>query len=76
MINNDDADSQGYIPNFLGVSMDNVYSLNLTQAQGIKLSQAIAADPKSCNRNVSGCTGCANLEEMRTNWPALARQDP
>lgn len=45
--NLDDADSQGYIPNFLGLSMNHVYSLNLTQAQGIKLSQEIAADPKN-----------------------------
>ena len=32
--NNDDADNQGYITSFLGVSMDNVYSVSLTQAQG------------------------------------------
>ncbi|SDP13830.1 Listeria/Bacterioides repeat-containing protein [Paenibacillus sp. yr247] len=43
--NVDDADTQGYIPNFLGVSMDNIYSVSLTQAQGKALSNAIALDP-------------------------------
>ncbi len=45
--NTADADSQGYINNFLGVSMDNVYSVSLTQAQGQVLSEAISKDPKS-----------------------------
>ncbi|XRG79425.1 InlB B-repeat-containing protein [Rossellomorea sp. GAMAL-10_SWC] len=47
--NTDDSDSQGYIPNFLGVSMDNVYSISLTQAQGQALSDAIKKDPNSAN---------------------------
>ncbi|MFF2876518.1 InlB B-repeat-containing protein [Gottfriedia sp. NPDC057991] len=47
--NTDDPDSQGYIPNFLGVSMDNVYSVSLTQSQGQALSDAIKKDPKSAN---------------------------
>ncbi|PEJ60843.1 hypothetical protein CN692_01780 [Bacillus sp. AFS002410] len=47
--NTDDTDSQGFIPTFLGVSMDNVYSVSLTQAQGQALSDAIKKDPKSAN---------------------------
>ncbi|KQL36350.1 hypothetical protein AN960_17205 [Bacillus sp. FJAT-25509] len=47
--NTADPDSQGYIPNFLGVSMDNVYSVSLTQSQGQALSDAIKKDPKSAN---------------------------
>ncbi|WP_369700076.1 S8 family serine peptidase, partial [Bacillus sp. AFS041924] len=47
--NQDDSDTQGYIPNFLGVSMDNVYSVSLTQSQGQALSDAIKKDPKSAN---------------------------
>ncbi|MES9683446.1 InlB B-repeat-containing protein, partial [Gottfriedia acidiceleris] len=47
--NTDDSDSQGYIPNFLGVSMDNVYSISLTQAQGQALSDAIKKDPKTAS---------------------------
>ncbi|MFB7139777.1 InlB B-repeat-containing protein [Gottfriedia sp. NPDC056225] len=47
--NTDDPDSQGYIPNYLGVSMDNVYSVSLTQSQGQALSDAIKKDPKSAN---------------------------
>ncbi|PFM79291.1 hypothetical protein COJ46_13435 [Bacillus sp. AFS077874] len=47
--NTADTDSQGYIPNFLGVSMDNVYSISLTQEQGQALSDAIKKDPKSAN---------------------------
>lgn len=43
--NQDDAETQGYIPNFLGVSQDHVYSISLTQAQGQALSSAIKADP-------------------------------
>ncbi|WP_088042556.1 Ig-like domain-containing protein [Bacillus sp. EAC] len=43
--NQDDTETQGYIPNFLGVSQDNVYSISLTQAQGSALSNAIKADP-------------------------------
>lgn len=45
--NSADADNQGYITSFLGVSMDNVYSVSLTQAQGQALSEAINKDPKS-----------------------------
>ncbi|NWQ43506.1 S8 family serine peptidase [Bacillus sp. EB106-08-02-XG196] len=45
--NNAEADNQGYITNGLGVSMDNVYSVSLTQAQGQALSDAIYKDPKS-----------------------------
>ncbi|WP_342542783.1 S8 family serine peptidase [Paenisporosarcina sp. FSL H8-0542] len=45
--NSADADNQGYITSFLGVSMDNVYSVSLTQAQGQALSDAIYKDPKS-----------------------------
>jgi uncharacterized repeat protein (TIGR02543 family) len=45
--NNADADNQGYITSFLGISMDNVYSVSLTQAQGQALSDAIYKDPKS-----------------------------
>ncbi|KON82817.1 hypothetical protein AF332_27865, partial [Sporosarcina globispora] len=45
--NTADADSQGYISSFLGVSMDNVYSVSLTQVQGQALSDAIYKDPKS-----------------------------
>lgn len=45
--NNEDTDNQGYITSFLGVSMDNVYSVSLTQAQGQALSEAISNDPKS-----------------------------
>ncbi len=47
--NTDDSDSQGFIPSFLGVSMDNVYSVSLTQVQGQALSDAIKKDPKSAN---------------------------
>ncbi|WP_223593320.1 S8 family serine peptidase [Neobacillus bataviensis] len=45
--NNAEADNQGYITNGLGVSMDNVYSVSLTQSQGQALSDAIYKDPKS-----------------------------
>ncbi|MFF2447966.1 S8 family serine peptidase [Neobacillus sp. NPDC058068] len=45
--NSDDTASQGYIPSFLGVSMDNVYSVSLTQSQGQALSDAIAKDPNN-----------------------------
>ena len=45
--NNADEGNQGYITSFLGVSMDNVYSVSLTQAQGQALSDAIYKDPKS-----------------------------
>ncbi|MEH6936749.1 InlB B-repeat-containing protein [Bacillus sp. JJ664] len=45
--NNDEAENQGYITNGLGVSMDNVYSVSLTQALGQALSDAIYKDPKS-----------------------------
>ncbi|WP_158095137.1 InlB B-repeat-containing protein [Gottfriedia luciferensis] len=45
--NTEDSDSQGYIPTFLGVSVDNVYSVSLTQVQGQALSDAIKKDPKS-----------------------------
>ncbi|MEH7504792.1 S8 family serine peptidase [Neobacillus drentensis] len=45
--NQDDTETQGYIPNFLGVSQDNVYSISLTQAQGQALSNAIKADPNT-----------------------------
>ncbi|PEQ96127.1 hypothetical protein CN481_02005 [Bacillus sp. AFS006103] len=45
--NTADADNQGYINSFLGVSMDNVYSVSLTQAEGQALSDAIYKDPKS-----------------------------
>ncbi|PEJ56339.1 hypothetical protein CN692_18580, partial [Bacillus sp. AFS002410] len=47
--NTDDSDTQGYIPSFLGVSMDNVYSVSLTQAQGQALSDAIKKDPKTAS---------------------------
>ncbi|MFP5106283.1 S8 family serine peptidase [Neobacillus sp. C211] len=43
--NQDDTETQGYIPTFLGVSQDNVYSISLTQAQGQALSNEIKADP-------------------------------
>ncbi|WHX98509.1 S8 family serine peptidase [Neobacillus sp. DY30] len=45
--NTADEDNLGYINSFLGVSMDNVYSVSLTQAQGQALSDAIYKDPKS-----------------------------
>lgn len=45
--NNEDTENQGYINSFLGVSMDNVYSVSLTQAHGQALSEAISKDPKS-----------------------------
>jgi uncharacterized repeat protein (TIGR02543 family) len=45
--NTADADNQGYINAFLGVSMDNVYSVSLTQEQGQALSDAIYKEPKS-----------------------------
>ncbi|MFP5111451.1 S8 family serine peptidase [Bacillaceae bacterium C204] len=45
--NNDDAATQGYIQTFLGVSIDNVYSVSLTQAQGQALSDAITKDPNN-----------------------------
>lgn len=47
--NQDDTGTQGYIPNFLGVSQDNVYSISLTQAQGQALSNAIKAEPNSAS---------------------------
>ncbi|MFF3021304.1 InlB B-repeat-containing protein [Gottfriedia sp. NPDC057948] len=47
--NTDDADNQGFIPSFLGVSMDNVYSISLTQAQGQALSDAVKKDPKNAS---------------------------
>ncbi|PGL69877.1 InlB B-repeat-containing protein [Bacillus sp. AFS055030] len=47
--NTDDSDTQGYIPNFLGVSIDNVYSISLTQVQGQALSDAIKQDPKTAS---------------------------
>ncbi|MGG0175934.1 S8 family serine peptidase [Gottfriedia acidiceleris] len=43
--NNADEATQGYIPNFLGISQDNVYSVQLTQEQGQKLSNTIKASP-------------------------------
>jgi uncharacterized repeat protein (TIGR02543 family) len=45
--NNAEEDNQGYITSFLGVSMDNVYSVSLTQEQGQTLSDTIFKDPKS-----------------------------
>ncbi|WP_129689904.1 InlB B-repeat-containing protein [Gottfriedia acidiceleris] len=45
--NNADEENQGFINSFLGVSMDNVYSISLTQAEGQALSDAIYKDPKS-----------------------------
>ena len=45
--NTEDTDTQGYISSFLGVSMDNVYSVSLTQSQGQALSDAITGDPKN-----------------------------
>ncbi|MBT2737381.1 S8 family serine peptidase [Bacillus sp. ISL-7] len=45
--NNADEETQGYIPNGLGVSMDNVYSISLTEAQGQALSDAIQKNPKT-----------------------------
>ncbi|TDL74704.1 DUF1533 domain-containing protein [Rhodococcus qingshengii] len=47
--NQDDTETQGYIPNFLGVSQDHVYSISLTQAQGQALTNAIKADPNSAS---------------------------
>ncbi|WP_129689961.1 S8 family serine peptidase [Gottfriedia acidiceleris] len=43
--NQADEATQGYIPNFLGVSGDNVYGVSITQAQGEELVNAIKADP-------------------------------
>ncbi|TYS67182.1 S8 family serine peptidase [Sutcliffiella horikoshii] len=40
-----DEDNQGYISAFLGTSMDNVYSVSLTQSQGQALVDVIANDP-------------------------------
>lgn len=45
--NQDDAETQGYIPNYLGVKQDHVYSISLTQAQGQALLNAIKVDPKT-----------------------------
>ena len=45
--NTADEDNNGYISSFLGVSMDNVYSVSLTQTQGQALSDAIFKDPKN-----------------------------
>ncbi|MBP0724623.1 InlB B-repeat-containing protein [Bacillus sp. RG28] len=45
--NQADEDSQGYIPNFLGISADNIYAVSITQAQGEALVDAIKADPKN-----------------------------
>ncbi|MBP0726487.1 InlB B-repeat-containing protein [Bacillus sp. RG28] len=47
--NTEDSDNQGYIASFLGVSMDNVYSISLTQAEGQALSDEIQKDPKSAS---------------------------
>ncbi|XRG78623.1 InlB B-repeat-containing protein [Rossellomorea sp. GAMAL-10_SWC] len=43
--NQADADTQGYNPNFLGISTDNIYSVSITQAQGQALVDAIKVDP-------------------------------
>jgi subtilisin family serine protease len=43
--NNDDLNTNGYPSAFLGVNMDNIYSISLTQAQGQALSSAITSDP-------------------------------
>lgn len=45
--NQDDSANQGYINSFLGISMDNIYAVSLTQAQGQALSDSIAKDPKN-----------------------------
>ncbi|MFB7139379.1 InlB B-repeat-containing protein [Gottfriedia sp. NPDC056225] len=43
--NQADEETQGYNPNFLGISADNVYAISITQAQGESLVNAIKADP-------------------------------
>jgi uncharacterized repeat protein (TIGR02543 family) len=45
----EDAETQGYIPNFLGVNMNNIYSVSLTQAQGQALSDAIKEQTESAS---------------------------
>lgn len=42
-----DEETQGYIPNFLGISADNVYAVSITQAQGEALVNAIKSDPQN-----------------------------
>jgi uncharacterized repeat protein (TIGR02543 family) len=43
--NTDDPNTQGYMSTSLGASMDNIYSVSLTQVQGQALVDAIANDP-------------------------------
>ncbi|WP_129689302.1 InlB B-repeat-containing protein [Gottfriedia acidiceleris] len=45
--NQADEETQGYNPNFLGISAANVYSVSITQAQGEALVNAIKADPQN-----------------------------
>ncbi|WP_218833108.1 S8 family serine peptidase [Bacillus sp. 7884-1] len=45
----EDAETQGYIPNFLGVKNDNVYSISLTKAQGQALAEQIKANKDSAS---------------------------
>lgn len=45
--NQDDSDNQGYINASLGVSMDNIYAVSLTQSQGQLLSDSILKDPNN-----------------------------
>jgi len=45
----DDTETKGYIPNFLGVNMDNIYSISLTNAQGKALADAIKVKPETAS---------------------------
>ncbi|MGG0176949.1 InlB B-repeat-containing protein [Gottfriedia acidiceleris] len=45
----DDTETSGYIPSFLGVNMDNIYSISLTNAQGKALVDAIKAKPETAS---------------------------
>ncbi|MFF2877084.1 InlB B-repeat-containing protein [Gottfriedia sp. NPDC057991] len=45
--NTADEASQGYTPNFLGISGDNVYAISITQAQGEAMVKAVKADPQN-----------------------------
>jgi uncharacterized repeat protein (TIGR02543 family) len=47
--NQDDTETQGYIPSYLGVKQDHVYSISLTQAQGQALRNAIKVDPDTAS---------------------------
>lgn len=72
--NNADEDNQGFITSFLGVSMDNVYSVSLTQAQGQALSDAIYKDQNQ-QRLRSQKHLMRHSQRKATSWQALAQRD-